>query len=138
MELIFVIIVLIFGLMSLFFINRKPGMSKNKKALNEEIIQNELEKIRNAVLSKDARIIRGAVLSADKLIDHILKSKGYQGETMAERVKAAQNEFGILYNAFWDAHKSRNRIAHEVENEVRYNEALDALIKLQSIIQKIR
>lgn len=53
-----------------------------------------------------------AIFEADKLFDHALKSKGFAGQTMGERLKNAKS---TLRNndAVWFAHKLRNRLAHE-------------------------
>ena len=53
-----------------------------------------------------------AIFEADKLLDHALKGRGYGGETMGDRLKAARGAF-MSNNAVWDAHKLRNRLAHE-------------------------
>lgn len=53
-----------------------------------------------------------AVFEADKLLDHALKNRGFSGETMGERLKSANRAF-MNNNAVWDAHKLRNRLAHE-------------------------
>lgn len=53
-----------------------------------------------------------AIFEADKLLDHALKNRGYRGDTMGERLKGASKAF-MNTNAVWDAHKLRNRLAHE-------------------------
>jgi hypothetical protein len=53
-----------------------------------------------------------AVFEADKLLDHALKNRGFGGDTMGERLKSANRAF-MNTNAVWDAHKLRNRLAHE-------------------------
>ncbi len=53
-----------------------------------------------------------AVMEADKLLDHALKARGFAGTTMGERLKSAGKAF-MNTNAVWDAHKLRNRLAHE-------------------------
>ena len=53
-----------------------------------------------------------AIMEADKLLDQALKSLGYKGETMGERMKDAKNTFRSN-EAVWQAHKVRNRLAHE-------------------------
>lgn len=53
-----------------------------------------------------------AIFEADKLLDHALKNRGYRGDTMGERLKTANKAF-MNTNAVWDAHKLRNRLAHE-------------------------
>ncbi len=67
-----------------------------------------------------------AVLNADKLFDHALKDLGYQGLTMAERLKGVNR---VLSDkpAVWRAHKLRNKVAHEIDASVSYKEARWAL-----------
>ncbi len=59
-----------------------------------------------------------AVLEADKLLDQALKAAGYPGQTMGDRLKDAQRAFRDT-DAVWQAHKLRNRLAHE--SDVRLN-----------------
>lgn len=59
-----------------------------------------------------------AIIEADKLLDRALQAQGYPGDTMGERLKDARH---MLSNndSVWQAHKLRNRIAHE--HDVRLN-----------------
>lgn len=55
------------------------------------------------------------IVHADKLFDHALKKRLIKGNTMSERLIAAKPKFDKqLYQQIWDAHKARNKIAHEV------------------------
>ncbi len=51
------------------------------------------------------------VLDAEKVLEAVLRAKGYKG-SMADQLRAAKP---VLTNeqALWDAHKLRNRIAHD-------------------------
>ncbi len=54
-----------------------------------------------------------AIIEADSLIDDIMKRIGYEGKTLAERLKTIESsDFENLQN-IWEAHKIRNRIVHE-------------------------
>lgn len=54
-----------------------------------------------------------AILSADTMLETILRERGYEGDTTGERLKAVdQSDLQSLSKA-WEAHKFRNRIAHE-------------------------
>ena len=54
-----------------------------------------------------------AIIEADTMLDMMLRGLGYQGETIGDRLKAIeQSDFTMLESA-WEAHKVRNRIAHE-------------------------
>lgn len=54
-----------------------------------------------------------AVLDADKLLQIVLRKKGYQGN-VGEQLKKSAKLFSNL-NDVWTAHKLRNRVAHELD-----------------------
>lgn len=54
-----------------------------------------------------------AIIEADTMLDRMLSGMGYHGETVGERLKSIErSDFTSLDDA-WEAHKVRNRIAHE-------------------------
>lgn len=54
-----------------------------------------------------------AIIEADIILDDILKQQGYVGNSLGERLKSiSTNQLSSLNDA-WEAHKVRNRIAHE-------------------------
>jgi hypothetical protein len=54
-----------------------------------------------------------AIIEADIILDDILKQHGYVGNSLGERLKSiSPQQFGSLQDA-WEAHKVRNRIAHD-------------------------
>lgn len=53
-----------------------------------------------------------AVMEADKLLDHALKSLSMPGTTLGERLKFAQYKYPELRDV-WSAHRVRNQLAHE-------------------------
>ncbi len=56
---------------------------------------------------------RQAIIEADIMLDESLTRVGYQGATVAEKLKGANPaRFGTINNA-WEAHKVRNEIAHQ-------------------------
>ncbi len=70
--------------------------------------------------------LRQAVSEADKLLDHVMRSQGFRGETFAERLKAAQSRLSNR-EAVWQAHKLRNALAHEVGFDLVPSHARSAL-----------
>lgn len=63
--------------------------------------------------SADEHKWRLAILEADIMLNELLDVLGYKGETMAEKMKqVARGDFNSI-DAAWDAHKVRNRVAHE-------------------------
>ncbi len=132
----FFIVILIFGLGLLLLIGVRTR--KRPKSVNSQFTEGEYQKIKDALNSKDLAKVRGAVLTADKLVDYLLKAKGFSGDTLALKVKSARKELGDTYEKFWDAHRTRNRLVHEIENEVRFNEAKEALKKYKEVIEKLK
>lgn len=76
------------------------------------------------------------VLNADKLVDQALRDCGARGETMAERLKSSSTKFSDL-NGLWSAHKLRNRIAHETNAVVTYDEARYALAYFRKALKDL-
>lgn len=56
---------------------------------------------------------RQAILEADIILDEMVARMGYKGDNLGERLKNIEaSDFKTLQNA-WEAHKVRNRIAHD-------------------------
>ena len=54
-----------------------------------------------------------AIIEADIMLDDLLKERGYVGSSLGERLKSiSPTQLGSL-NEAWEAHKVRNRIAHD-------------------------
>ena len=51
------------------------------------------------------------ILEAENILDAVFKKRGYQG-TFADKLRAIGNDLPNVQSV-WDAHKLRNRIAHE-------------------------
>jgi hypothetical protein len=63
--------------------------------------------------STDQHHWRLAILEADIMLNELLDLQGYKGETMAEKMKqVVRGDFNSIDDA-WEAHKVRNRVAHE-------------------------
>jgi hypothetical protein len=59
-----------------------------------------------------------AIIEADVMLDDILTRMGYRGESVGEKLKrVVTGDFASLDDA-WEAHKVRNRIAHDGSNFV--------------------
>ncbi|MDO8561926.1 MAG: hypothetical protein Q7S05_03810 [bacterium] len=63
--------------------------------------------------SENEQSWRLAILEADIMLNELLDMKGYKGDTMADKMKQIDKaDFNTIDDA-WDAHKVRNRIAHD-------------------------
>lgn len=54
-----------------------------------------------------------AIIEADIILDDILKKRGYAGNSLGERLKSISPQQLSTLNDAWEAHKVRNRIAHD-------------------------
>lgn len=54
-----------------------------------------------------------AIIEADVLLDETIKERGYAGTTLGERLKSISPAHLQSLDDAWDAHRIRNRVAHE-------------------------
>lgn len=54
-----------------------------------------------------------AILEADSILDQLLEDLDYVGDNLGERLKNVPKGVMKNYEAAWEAHKTRNRIAHQ-------------------------
>lgn len=81
---------------------------------------------------------RQAILEADKLTNFVLGRIQVSGETMGQRLKSAGNRFSPkIYQGLWDAHKIRNRLVHEMDNEILNYEAKEAVEKYKAALKDL-
>ena len=104
---LFVAILVVGGaFLVLMAVTRKPS-----KHLNQQQYRERWLSISNSITS-DLGTQELAIINADKLLDQALRERGLPGETMGDRMKNAKSLFSNNNN-IWNAHKLRNRIAHE-------------------------
>lgn len=71
--------------------------------------------IEEKAVSQNSSDWKLALIDADSLIDEILKRAGYAGKGLGERLKQIEPSDLDHLPDLWEAHKLRNRIAHEAE-----------------------
>lgn len=65
-----------------------------------------------------------AIIEADSMLDQLLTQLGFQGETLGDKLKAANQENFPNLTTAWEVHTVRNRIAHEgLSFELSHHEA---------------
>lgn len=95
---------------------------------------NEILKHLDSVSENDLKF---AIIEADKLIDDILKEKGYQGATISERLSWAKKEIPSL-EQLWQAHKLRNRIVHEANFRLTREETQKAIQSYEKALKEMK
>ncbi|PCI30685.1 hypothetical protein COB52_01225 [Candidatus Kaiserbacteria bacterium] len=69
--------------------------------------------VMTAVSSENPNDWRQAVMEADIMLDDVITSKGYIGDGVGEKMKQVQKGDINSIDDAWEAHKVRNRIAHD-------------------------
>lgn len=78
-----------------------------------------------------------AVIEADALTNDALKRGGFVGETMGERLTSIQPGQIQNLDALWEAHKIRNRLAHDSGYFLRYAEAKRAINQFEKVLKEL-
>lgn len=119
----FFIAILIIGVLLIVLIS---VTKKGRTVLDVDRYRSRWLSIESQLKRDEQSTYQLAILSADKLLDQALRDRGMRGQTMGERMKYAKGEWSNR-NAIWSAHKVRNRIAHESDIIVGYDETRRAL-----------
>jgi uncharacterized membrane protein len=56
---------------------------------------------------------RLAILEADVMLEEMANIMGYQGDTLGEKLRGVEKSDFITIDNAWEAHRIRNRIAHQ-------------------------
>ena len=77
-----------------------------------------------------------AVIEADSILDSLLVDLGYDGEGLGERLKNVKRENMASLNDAWEAHKVRNRIAHEVDFPLSHVDAKKTISQFERVFRE--
>ncbi len=92
--------------------------------------------IQGYMSSQSEALWRIGILEADNVLLEVLTEKGYQGDGVGEKLK---NVSFKTIDLAWDAHKIRNRIAHEGSNfQLTEREAKRAFVLFESVFRDLK
>lgn len=128
----FLAAILIVGALFFAFISTRKGT----KHLDVEYYRAKCLEIEHQLKETEPSSYHMSVLNGDKLVDHALKGRGVKGKTMGERMISSAPSFSDR-NGIWAAHKLRNKIAHESDAKVTYNEARNALSSFRKALKDL-
>lgn len=77
-----------------------------------------------------------ALIEADKLVDDVLKNS-FPGETMGERLMNIDKTQLLSIDSLWEAHKIRNRLAHDTNYFLRHAEAVRAIRLYEQALKEL-
>ena len=110
--------ILIYCLVRILQIRR--GEYRRFEAYAESVVAGDVPKVhlrwnrvRDQANSDNVQNWRLAVLEADIMLKELLESQGYRGETMADKMRSVDRAHFNTIDFAWEAHRFRNKIAHE-------------------------
>gem|GEM_PF-1362155 len=71
------------------------------------------EKVAELFYSQNESDWRMGIIEADAMLEDLFMRLGYPGNTLGERMRAANTQNFPMLNYAWQAHKVRNQIAHQ-------------------------
>ena len=77
-----------------------------------------------------------AVIEADTIVDGVLKNY-FPGDTMGDRLMNIDKTKLLTIDDLWEAHKIRNRLAHDPNYFLRHAEALRAVRLFESTLKEL-
>jgi uncharacterized protein YukE len=99
-------------------------------------LSNRWERISMHINSNNQNDWKQAILEADIILDEILTSMGYRGESVGEKLKRVNpGDFASL-NEAWEAHKVRNQIAHEPGFLLGHHESKQAIAAYRKVFEE--
>ena len=79
-----------------------------------------------------------AIVEADKLVNDVLKSAGFEGETIGEKLKSISVEQLQNINNLWEAHKLRNLVVHDSEFKIKHTEVRRAIEQYEKALRELQ
>lgn len=111
--------------------------TKAKESASGGALTSKWEEImRHAESPKEAEW-KFAIIEADNLVDDILKSSGYLGDSMGERLMNIEKGQLVTLEGLWEAHKIRNKLAHDSNYFLRYAEARKTIQLYKNTLQEL-
>ena len=107
---------IIYSLRKLSVINEEENKIFNPDYIDEDDIvepKNERwEKILKLANSPNSSDWRMAIIEADTMLEELLRSIGYQGESLGDMLRSVDKTEFLTIEDAWEAHKMRNAVAH--------------------------
>jgi hypothetical protein len=104
---------------------------------DEGVVNAKWEHVLELSNSKNPSDWKLAIIEADIMLDHLLTINGYHGDTVGEKLKSVEKSDMLSLEDAWDAHKTRNRIAHNgTEFPLNEREAKLAIRQYENVFKE--
>ncbi len=94
-------------------------------------------KVKEHITSNNPAEWRLAIIEADTILDEMTMKMGLAGENLGERLKNVEPSDFLTLQIAWEAHKVRNRIAHEGSAyDLPYKDAKQAIDNYEEVFKE--
>lgn len=93
-------------------------------------------KVQNYISSDNPSDWRMAIFEADKMLEEMLRLMNLPGETVGDKLKSVEPGDWLHLTEAWEAHKTRNRLAHELEYQLSRHEAQLAISQFEQVLSE--
>lgn len=101
--------------------------------------QQRFEHVLQQVSSDNSNDWRSAILEADIMLDSLVSNLGYVGDNLGEKMKQVSRVNFQTIDIAWEAHRFRNRIAHEgTAFDVSHREARRIIDLYRQVFEEFR
>jgi hypothetical protein len=105
--------------------------------VGEAPVRNEAwEKVMTLIGSDNPNDWKFAIIEADKLLEIVVNTFAVPGDNMGEKMKNIERGDFQTIDQAWQAHKVRNRIAHESNFHISQREARMAINSYEQVFQE--
>ncbi|MEK9180541.1 MAG: hypothetical protein AAB897_03970 [Patescibacteria group bacterium] len=120
-----------------FFIAKTGWLALRIDRFEDVILRSDIPKkrsikawsnVKRHFFDGDDNSLKIAIIEADNLLDEALKLAGLRGQTLGDKLKGATEANLPNLEDIWEAHKLRNRIAHESQLRLNRDTAEKALV----------
>ncbi len=94
--------------------------------------------VENLLYSSSESDWKLAIIEADKMLEELLGILGYSGQSLGDKLLAVEKGDMQTLDEAWEAHKYRNRIAHEAGMQVSEREAKRILGLYKKVFQEYK
>lgn len=99
-------------------------------------IDKDWQEVQKKLASHDSNTHKLAVVEADSMLDYVLKTIGYSGNSLGDRLKKSAYQFTDI-DGIWKAHKLRNMIVHSTGMKVSKQQAAGAVKQFEKALLEL-
>lgn len=136
--LLFLLVLVVAMVAVVWFVRRtRSSGTSNWEAAERKRFQKAWEELNQLAKQGGAPGRKLAMIEADKLVDTVLRKRGFPGETMAERLKVAEYQHPAIKH-MWNAHRWRNQLVHEAHFSLSERQVREALQAFEAVLRSFQ